>query len=116
VVLGLEENKRRDNKMFDKEGKAGFEDISRSLKKSRVRSEIMMYLYNNYPEASYPAEIAKNTGIDPTNVLKGLTGTGWFGVANSLLKQGVVEKMERGNETYYRLSERGKSLIESMRE
>jgi len=102
--------------MFDKECKAGFEDISRSLKKSRVRSEIMMYLYNNYPEASYPAEIAENTGIDPSNILKGLSGTGWFGAAKSLLKQGVVEKMERGNETYYRLSERGKSLIEDMQE
>ena len=100
--------------MFDKEGKAGFEDISRSLKKSRVRSEIMMYLYNTYPEASYPAEIAENTGIDPTNILKGLSGTGWFGAAKSLLNQGVVEKMERGDETSYRLSERGKSLIEGM--
>jgi len=100
--------------LFDKESKAGFEDISRTLKKSRVRSEIMMYLYNNYPEASYPAEISENTGIDPTNILKGLNGTGWFGAAKSLLKQGVVEKMERGNETYYRLSERGKSLIEDM--
>ena len=35
-----------ENKMFDKDGKAGFEDISRSLKRSRVRCEIMMYLYN----------------------------------------------------------------------
>jgi predicted transcriptional regulator with HTH domain len=102
--------------MFDKEGKAGFEDISRSLKKSRVRSEILMYLYNNYPEASYPAEIAENTGIDPANILKGLKGTGRFGAAKSLLNQGVVEKMERGNETYYRLSERGKSLIDGMQE
>ena len=65
----------------------------------------MMYLYNKYPEASYPAEIAENTGIDPTNVLKGLNGTGWFGAAKSLLNLGVVEKMERGDETYYRLSE-----------
>ena len=65
----------------------------------------MMYLYNNYPEASYPAEIAKNTGIDPTNVLKCLNGTGWFGAAKSLLNQGVVEKMERGEGTYDRLSE-----------
>ncbi len=65
----------------------------------------MMYLYNNYPEASYPAEIAKNTGIDPTNVLKCLNGTGWFGAAKSLLNQGVVEKMERGGGTYDRLSE-----------
>lgn len=102
--------------MFDRGSKAGFEDVSRSLRKSRVRSEILMYLYNNYPEASYPAEIARNTGIDPKNILKGLIGTGRFDAAKSLLKQGVVEKIERGDETYYRLSERGKSLIESMQE
>ena len=70
-----------------------------------MRCEIMMYLYNNYLEASYPLEIAKNTGIDPTNVLKGLNGTGWFGAVKSLLNQGVVEKMERGEWRYYRLSE-----------
>ena len=40
----------------------------------------------------------KNTEIDPTYVLKGLNGTGWFGAAKSLLNQGVVEKMERGSE------------------
>ena len=79
-----------------------------------MRSEILMYLYNKYPEASYPAEIAKDTGIDPKNVFKGLRGTGRFDASNSLLKQGVVEEIERGNEVYYRLSERGKSLIESM--
>ncbi|NOR77970.1 MAG: hypothetical protein GQ523_06030 [Methanophagales archaeon] len=33
----------------------------------------------------------KNTGIDPTKVLKCLNGTGWFGAAKSLLNQGVVE-------------------------
>ncbi len=99
--------------MFDRGKKAGFEDVFRSLRRSRVRSEIMMYLYNNYPEASYPAEIAKDTGIDPKNVLKGLRGTGRFDAAKSLLKQGVVEEIERGDEAYYRLSERGKSLIES---
>ncbi|HID19558.1 MAG TPA: hypothetical protein EYP28_01250, partial [Methanophagales archaeon] len=51
-----------------------------------------------------------------TNILKGLIGTGRFDAANSLLKQGVVEKIERGDETYYRLSERGKLLVEGMQE
>ncbi|HJH27722.1 MAG TPA: transcriptional regulator [Methanophagales archaeon] len=102
--------------MFDRSKKAGLGDVSQSLRKSRVRSEIMMYLYNNYPEASHPAEIAKNTGIDSKNVLKGLRGTGWLNVAKSLLKQGVVEEIERENETYYRLSEHGKSLVESQQE
>ena len=96
--------------------RAGFEDALRSLRRSRVRSEILMYLYKNYPEALYPAEIARNTGIDLQVVLRGLKGTGRFDTSNSLLQQGLVEAIERGNETCYRLSERGKSLIEHTHE
>lgn len=93
----------------------GFEEVLRSLRRSRVRTEIVMYLYKIYPKASYPAEISRKTGIDPTNILGGLRGMGnRFDAANSLLKQGVVEKIERGDATYYRLSELGKSLIESI--
>jgi len=76
-----------------------FEEVLRSLRRSRVRTEIVMYLYKIYPNASYPAEISRNTGIDPTNILGGLRGMGnRFDAGNSLLKQGVVEKMERGLE------------------
>lgn len=101
--------------MFDRgSNKVGFE-VFRSLKRSRVRTEILMYLYNNYPKASYPAEIARDTGIDPSNVLGGLRGMGKrFGVSDSLLKQGMVEKMDSGDISYYRLTERGKSLMESL--
>jgi predicted transcriptional regulator with HTH domain len=45
-----------------------------------------------------------------------LRGAGRFDVAKSLLRQGVVEEMEQGDEAYYRLSERGKSMIESRQE
>ncbi|MFV9676856.1 MAG: archaellum operon transcriptional activator EarA family protein [Methanosarcinales archaeon] len=102
--------------MLGKAKKTGFGDVLVSIRKNRVRSEILMYLYNNYPETSYPAEIAKDTGIDKTNIIKGLRGAGRFDVAKSLLRQGVVEEMEQGNEAYYRLSERGKSMIESRQE
>lgn len=92
-----------------------FEEILRSLRRSRVRTEIIMYLYKIYPRASYPAEIARNTGIDSTNILGGLRGMGSrFDESNSLLSQGVVEKIELGDATYYRLSDRGKALVESL--
>lgn len=92
-----------------------YEAVLRSLRRSRVRTEIVMYLYKIYPKASYPAEISRNTGIDPTNVLGGLRGMGTrFDAGTSLLNQGVVEKVEREKATYYRLSELGKSLIESI--
>jgi hypothetical protein len=91
------------------------EEILRSLRRSRVRTEIVMYLYKIYPRASYPAEMSRNIRIDPTNILGGLRGMGSrFDESNSLLKMGLVDKIERESIAYYRLSERGKELIESL--
>lgn len=88
--------------------------ILRSLRRSRVRTEIVMYLYKIYPNASYPADIARNIGIDPTNILGGLRGMGSrYDKSNSLIERGVVEKVELEGATYYQLTERGKSLLES---
>jgi predicted transcriptional regulator with HTH domain len=99
------------------EGEVEFEVVLRSLRRSRVRTEIVMYLYKIYPKASYPAEISRNTGIDPTNILGGLRGMGSrFDASSSLLNHGIVEKIERRDATYYRLSERGKTLVESIQE
>jgi len=92
------------------------EEILRSLRRSRVRTEIVTYLYKIYPRASYPAEMSRNIGVDPTNILGGLRGMGSrFDESNSLLKMGLVDKIERENIAYYRLSERGKDLIESLK-
>ena len=88
----------------------------RSLRKSRVRTEIIMYLYTIYPEVSYPTDIARNTRIDATNVLGGLRGmgNGFIAKSKALLEIRLVDKIERADRTCYRLSERGKSLIENM--
>jgi len=85
------------------------------LRRSRVRTEILMCLYSTYPKASQPEAISRDTGIALNNVLRGLTGKGgWFRESDALLKQGVVEQVEHGGTTHYRLTERGKSMIESM--
>ena len=90
-------------------------DAAPSLRRSRVRSEILMYLYRKYPKASHPEEVSRDTGIDLKNVLKGLRGKScWFKESDALLEQGVVEQVEHGGSTCYRLAERGKSMIESM--
>jgi predicted transcriptional regulator with HTH domain len=102
------------DKMVGISSKAGFEGAYKSLIRSRVRTEILMYLHQYYPKASYPSEIARDTGIALANVLGGLKGMGRFDAPSSLLNQGVVEEMEQGDTTSYRLSERGKSLVESM--
>ncbi|RZN34451.1 MAG: hypothetical protein EFT35_09445 [Methanophagales archaeon ANME-1-THS] len=86
------------------------------LRRSRVRTEILMYLYSTYPKASQPDEIAQKTGIELKTVLRGLTGKGGgFMESDALLKQGVVEQIEQGGSTYYRLTESFKSMLESMR-
>jgi predicted transcriptional regulator with HTH domain len=74
-----------------------------------------MYLYKTYPEASYPADIARNTGIDPTNVIGALRGMNHrFDESNSLLGLGLVDIIEGEGVRYYRLLERGKLLIERL--
>ena len=89
--------------------------VSRSLRRSRVRTEIAMYLYGTYPEASYPAEIGRGTGIDATNVIGALRGMGSrFDESNSLLGLGLVDKVRDSGATYYQLSEQGKSVLEKL--
>jgi len=89
--------------------------VSRSLRRSKVRTEVAMYLYKIYPEASYPADICRNTGITPTNILGALRGMGKrFDSQNSLVGLGLVDEISVNGATYYRLSERGKSLIENL--
>ena len=102
--------------MFGLSSKAKFEHVFRALRRSRVRTEILMYLYNHYPNASFPTDIARDTGISPSNVLGGLRGRGRFDTSNSLLNQGFVEEMSQGDIPLYRLSERGKSLMERIHE
>ena len=89
--------------------------VLRSLRRSRVRTEIAMYLYKIYPEASYPADIARNIGIEATNILGGLRGMNHrFDESNSLLGLELVDKIGDNGATYYQLSEHGKSVIEEL--
>ena len=82
--------------------------VSRSLRRSRVRTEVAMYLYKVYPKASYPADIARNIGIEPMNVIGGLRGMGnRFDKSNSLIGLGPVDEIMVNKVTYYRLYERG---------
>ena len=86
----------------------------RSLKKSRVRIEVMTYLYNIYPNTSYPYDISRQTGIDSTNIIGALRGMGdRYKNSNSLVEMGLVDKVENGDVTYYKLSDQGKRFIES---
>ena len=89
--------------------------VLRSLRGSRVRTEVALYLYKIYPEASYPAEIGRGTGIDATNVIGALRGMNRrFDESNSLLGLGLVDIIEGEGVRYYQLSEQGKSVMENL--
>jgi predicted transcriptional regulator with HTH domain len=76
--------------------------VLRSLRRSRVRTEIVMYLYKIYPEESYPAEIGRNIEIEPTNILGGLRGMNHrFDESNSLLGMGLVDKKGDGSSLFH---------------
>lgn len=93
-----------------------YSQILRSLKKSRVRTEIMMYLYKIYPNSTYPSEISRQTRIDPTNILGGLRGMGSrYDESSSLIGIDLVEMIGLNGNTYYKLSDNGKTLIENMK-
>lgn len=83
-----------------------------SLERSTEKTEIVMYLHKIYPKASDPTDISTHTGMDPANVLIELQGSTDTDQSNSLLEMGLVDKIEQGDATCYRLSKRGKSMID----
>ncbi|MDF2954461.1 MAG: putative transcriptional regulator [Candidatus Alkanophagales archaeon MCA70_species_2] len=87
--------------------------VVRSLKRSRVRVAILLYLNKIYPNMSYPAEIARNIGIDATNVLGGLRGMGSrYNGSSSLVELGLVDKVDINGVSYYKLSKIGKQVVD----
>ena len=82
-----------------------------SLERSTEKTEIVMYLHKIYPKASDPTDISTHTGMEPATVLIELQGS--TDQPKSLLEMGFVEKKEKGDATCYKLTEQGKSLIDS---
>ena len=65
--------------------------------------------------SSYPSDISRQTRIDPTNVIGGLCGMGRrYDKINSLVGVKLVEPVQLDGATYYKLTETGKKIIESM--
>jgi predicted transcriptional regulator with HTH domain len=89
--------------------------ILRSLKKSRVRIQILTYLYKISPSVSYPHEIARRIRVDPSNVIGGLRGMGnRYNGNSSLIEMGLVEAIETNGDIYYRLTDLGKKIMNHM--
>jgi len=81
------------------------------LERCREKTEILMYLHKIYPNAANPTDISTRTRIDTAKVLIELHGNSE--PSNSLLGKGLVDKIEQGDVTCYKLTEQGKSWIDS---
>lgn len=82
-----------------------------SLKRSRVRTEILKFLANIHPDAGYQAEIAREIGSTPSNARCALSGALWgekrFHSAYSLISLGLVEAKEMNGKKYYKITDMG---------
>jgi hypothetical protein len=88
--------------------------IIRSLKKSRIRKDVLLFLLKIYPEGSYIAEIAAKIGADPSNVIGALRGNRRYKDSLSLASLGLVEGEEVKETRFYRLSDKGMEMARSL--
>lgn len=75
--------------------------ILSSLKISGEKTEIAMYLHKIYPNTADVTDISRSTGIEPRDSLE------------ALREMGLVNMIEQRGVKQYKLSERGKSLIDN---
>lgn len=87
-------------------------NVVRSLKKSRIRKDVLLFLLKIYPEGSYIAEIALKIGADPSNVIGAPRGSNRYKEAMSLVSMGLVDGDDRGEIRFYRLSDKGVNIAQ----
>ena len=81
-----------------------------ALEKSRIRKDILFYLYQHGP--SYTNDIARGIGANPTNVIGSLRGMGKrYSEELSLINLGLVERKQLGNKIIYVLTKKGKEVV-----
>ena len=85
-----------------------------SLVGKPVGTEMLMYLYTAFPDALPPVDISKRTEIDMNGVLEALHTMSNKNKLESLLGIGLVDKVECDGKVCYRISKRGKSLMDGV--
>lgn len=89
-------------------------NVVRSLKKSRIRKDVLLFLLKIYPEGSYIAEIAAKIGADPSNVIGALRGNRRYKEALSLVSLSLVEGEKAKETRFYRLSDKDMEMAQSL--
>ncbi len=84
-----------------------------SLRRSRVRREVLSFLARIHPRASYPSEIARAINARADQVLAALRGYGTrYRRDISLLGLGLVREVGRGPKlTLYAATEKGVRVV-----
>lgn len=86
-------------------------EILRSIHKSRLREEILLFLFDIRPQYSYLSEIARNVRSDPSNVLGCIKGMSKrYSEKRSLMELGLVEVLEKDGKSYYGVTEKGEKI------
>ncbi|MFP3202840.1 MAG: archaellum operon transcriptional activator EarA family protein [Sulfolobus sp.] len=104
-----------DNHSFQIDSKCIF-----SLRKSKIRLEILKVLKESYPNSLYIAEIARRAGVNITQVIGALRGINnkQYKPEYSLLSLELVYEISNGNRKLYKISPKGiliLSYLESQR-
>jgi len=86
-----------------------------SLIEKPAGTEVLMCLFTTFPDALLPVDISKRTNIDLNGVLEALHTLSNKNTIESLLGIGLVDKVEHEGEACYRISKRGKSLMEGLK-
>ncbi len=84
--------------------------IARSLARSRLRTQILRYLSEIYPRASYISEMSAALGVSRTNIRGALRGGQRFSSHASLVSLGLVEVVEDDGHRYYRVTDKGRRV------
>ena len=80
-------------------------DILRSIKKSKIRREVLKYLSNIYPDRAYLTQIGYDLNKSTTSVNGALIGIGCkYSVESSLLSLKLVSVISRSGKKYYQLN------------
>ena len=86
----------------------------RSFRNSELRLKVLKHLNEIYPHKARLSEISKSLSIQETTVigcLRGLKGKEYpkYDENLSLVGLGLVEKIIKGNRTYYRIKDKAKA-------
>jgi hypothetical protein len=92
-------------------------EVRVSLRKSKVRREVLGYLVNIHPKKAYASEIAAETEIGINDVYGALNGVlNRYKKENSLVSLGLVTKEKTNDICFYSATELGcrscRSLID----